>query len=462
MRKFLFVFFGLLLSFNSFCAQLKSVQYPENDTYILYISNYDWGAGAYKVVFKVEETVKNTEVNVSDFNADVVLYTSKIFDDGYGIKKGNRIITDAYLCTPDGKKCEDVLGTYIALDMSVGPDNPLSDPYTHYVMFDGISDMYGLHITNQKLNIDIKKCAGYYCESLSVFTIDSFVYAETSMTYAGFVPKKTDKKKIPLIIWLNEGLDCGSNVVSSILEKNVVKLTQNPVQNYFKNGACVLLPLCPGNWLESQYTNEDGSRKLIDLSFGEKSADYKSFIKNMFFKNKETDVKGDKVISASFYTKALKSLIDKYIEDNPCIDKKRIYLGGCASGGYMSLNMVLQYPTFFAAVFPVCEAYPDALISDSDINILKDFPMWFSYSYDDYVYNPDFYSRATVNRLKKINCSELHEIVFESITDNTGLYNQTDGSPYIYDSHSAWVYVLDDRSLEGNLSLFDWMSLQRR
>ncbi|MFC2457089.1 MAG: hypothetical protein ACFNQD_05640, partial [Prevotella intermedia] len=61
----------------------------------------------------------------------------------------------------------------------------------------------------------------------------------------------------------------------------------------------------------------------------------------------------------------------------------RIYVGGCSAGGYMTLNMLLQYPGFFAAAFPVCEAYPDKKITDSQLGELSKVPLWFTRSKDD-------------------------------------------------------------------------------
>ena len=49
----------------------------------------------------------------------------------------------------------------------------------------------------------------------------------------------------------------------------------------------------------------------------------------------------------SIYTKALKTLIDEFIEARPDIDHKRIYVGGLSNGGFMTMRLVADYPGFF-------------------------------------------------------------------------------------------------------------------
>ena len=52
------------------------------------------------------------------------------------------------------------------------------------------------------------------------------------------------------------------------------------------------------------------------------------------------------------------------------MDPYRVYIGGCSNGGYMTMNMVLRNPGFFAAAYPTCEAYMDQYISDVQIQQL--------------------------------------------------------------------------------------------
>ena len=49
----------------------------------------------------------------------------------------------------------------------------------------------------------------------------------------------------------------------------------------------------------------------------------------------------------------------------------------------MSINMLLEYPDYFAAAYPVCEAYPDCKINEEQIKILSKQHIWFTQSKDD-------------------------------------------------------------------------------
>ena len=68
---------------------------------------------------------------------------------------------------------------------------------------------------------------------------------------------------------------------------------------------------------------------------------------------------------------------------NPAIDTDRIYIGGCSNGGYMTMEMVITYPDYFAAAYPICEAYADNAITDEQLERVKNLPIWFIYAEDD-------------------------------------------------------------------------------
>jgi predicted peptidase len=57
----------------------------------------------------------------------------------------------------------------------------------------------------------------------------------------------------------------------------------------------------------------------------------------------------------SDHFKAAKRLLDRIIAEYP-IDRDRIYIMGCSMGGYATWNMIIRYPSLFAAAVPVCGA----------------------------------------------------------------------------------------------------------
>lgn len=49
----------------------------------------------------------------------------------------------------------------------------------------------------------------------------------------------------------------------------------------------------------------------------------------------------------------------------------------------MTLNMLFNYPDYFAAAFPICEAYSDEWVTDEKIDEIHDIPIWFTHAKTD-------------------------------------------------------------------------------
>lgn len=127
----------------------------------------------------------------------------------------------------------------------------------------------------------------------------------------------------------------------------------------------------------------------------------------------------------------------------------------------MTLNMMIQYPDFFAAAFPVCEAFPDGRLSSSDIKKLAGKPLWFVVSKSDTTIEPENYTFPTVKRLEEAGAKNLHHTYFEKVLDTSGSFLNNDKSgPYEYDGHESWIYVFNDEVSDGSLSLFSWLARQ--
>ena len=169
---------------------------------------------------------------------------------------------------------------------------------------------------------------------------------DETLTYAAYEPwsLKGDGKANPLVIWLHGGGEGGLDVSITLLGNEVVSLIRPQIQSHFTteggaNGAYVLSIQCPTMWMGTAY------------GFGH--GEY-----------------------PSLYSDVLKSCIDYYIGQNPDVDRNRIYLGGCSNGGYMTMNMLIRHPKFFAAAYPTCEAYMDQYISDVQIQQLAEENIW--------------------------------------------------------------------------------------
>ena len=264
-----------------------------------------------------------------------------------------------------------------------------------------------------------------------------------TLSYKGYEPDRLREDGVlnPLVIWLHGQGEGGTDPDIAILGNDVTELGNEKIQSHFvkgqQKGAYVLAAQTPTMWMDNGKGQNHGG------------------------------------VGHSIYTKSLKSLIDKFIEDNGDIDPKRIFVGGCSNGGYMTMEMAINYGNFFRAFYPCCEAYSDSFVEDSDIEKLKDLPMWFIHAANDGTVDPSKFTLATYKRLKDAGAKDLHLSYFVNVTG-------TQGNPRgnNYDGHWSWIYIFRDevaldqadpnsikapsteevKDANGNtVNLFDWM-----
>ena len=162
------------------------------------------------------------------------------------------------------------------------------------------------------------------------------------------------------------------------------------------------------------------------------------------------------------FTASLKELIDTYVKANPDIDTNRIYIGGCSNGGFMTMNMIFNYPSYFAAAVPICEAYPDAAITDDQINSIKDLPVWMVAAATDTTVNPTEFILPTYDRLSKVS-SVAKKTYFDKVLDLSHKYDTALTGQYEYMGHYSWVYFFNGEVKDENgTNLFDWLAAQHK
>lgn len=268
-----------------------------------------------------------------------------------------------------------------------------------------------------------------------------------TLSYKGYETDamREDEMLNPLVIWLHGMGEGGTDPDIALLGNDVTALGEEKIQSHFikgqQKGAYVLAVQTPTMWMDN------GS--------GQNNGGY----------------------ARSIYTKSLKATIDRYIAENGDIDPNRIYIGGCSNGGYMTMEMAISYGNFFRAYYPTCEAFSDSIITDEQINQLKDLPMWFIHAANDTTVNPKNFTIPTYQRLAAAGAKDLH---FSYFTDVRG----TDGNPKgnNYMGHYSWIYIFRDevemdqadpenitvpsntpvKDAEGNkMNLFDWMEAKK-
>ena len=408
---------------------------------------FDWGPAISKVILKWTEEIEPEAVTKDTFK----VYARRILPDGAlspsaAFKKkdvkinlgstsktnkdleGYREITNVYISDENGNKQSK--SQYITIEMSVGPTNNLSSAlnFNLNTFFNNfVTPFYTIIQVNPIKNQNNQVIENYKGNIRPI--VDKFTFSHKnlnffSLGYASFEP--SDDKKHPLIIWLHGMGEGGSdNPAIPIMANKADMFADESLQKYFE-GAYILVPQSPTFWMHGYKSMGDGT---------------------------------------SIYEKTLMGLIKAYIKEHPNIDNSRIYIGGDSNGGYMTMILLRDYPDFFAAAFPTCEALKNDLITDSDIKNIGKTPLWFIAAKTDTTVPPKDYVVPTVERLKKIG-ADVHFSFFDDVHDTSGLYKKKDGKPYEYYGHWSWIYVFNDECEEvidgKTVKLMEWLASKKR
>lgn len=326
-----------------------------------------------------------------------------------------------------------------------------------------------------------------------------------------------DGEKIPLVVWFHGLGEGGKNRYAPILNAKVTNLVSDEIQSKFPSGFYLLVPQCPTAWLMvGERTvggvhywapvDKDGVKEKISSGISTAKNAVKGtvrlpfrFVRNRFRsalgkeplpyygdedeededdddeeyeeddEEDDEDDEEDAVVdkyheyrlgmenlpfaSVSYFTFVVKDLIDSFVAGHPDVDSSRIFVGGCSAGGYMTMNMVLQFRGFFRAAFPTCEFYLDSKITDEQIEFLSGYPIFFTYAENDTTVNPKKSSEATIARIRERGSDKLRASVYPDVHDKSGRFFDNDGGAHQYDGHESWIYVLNNDN-----GVFDWLS----
>jgi predicted peptidase len=328
-------------------------------------------------------------------------------------------------------------GTYLTLEMLVGPTESLGSPLNYYNRSNAWIDCE-YSITQEKpISTDSLMITGIKAEKLGKqfrlgvddFSLGSYTYndakwGEITLGYAAFKPETAGNR--PLIIWLHGGGEGGTDATIPLSANKSVNLASDEIQEIF-GGAYVLVPQTPTRWMD------DGTGESMHSP-------------------------------GAMYTRSLKYLIDQYVADNPGVDTNRIYLGGCSNGGYMTIDLLLDYPEYFAAAYPVCEGMHDVELTDSDIETLKKTPMWFTTAATDRTLPAPANTVGTYDRLVKAGDERVLLTYYRDIHDLSGKYFDEEGNPYEYNGHWSWIHVYNNENtliIDGKeTTIMEWLADQ--
>nr|WP_232311168.1 prolyl oligopeptidase family serine peptidase [Robertmurraya korlensis] len=390
----------------------------------------DWGAAVTKVIVDINTPIPQSSVLEETFQVHVKRSDNRLANPF--LEEGYRKVTDAYVSDAKGKPA--VRGKYVVLEMEIGPSVSLGSPLNYYGRNLWIETDYTITQTKDIVyesgtisGLTISKSNGEIRELIEDFSTGSFTHEDTTLTYANYEPQKTKGvEKNPLVIWLHGGGEGGTDATIPLAANKATAFASDEIQAYF-DGAHVLVPQTPTRWMEGFTGNADGT---------------------------------------SIYQEALIALIEDYVANHKDVDPNRIYIGGASNGGYMTMLMIRDYPQYFAAAFPVCEGLRDWLISDADIQALKETPIWFVHAKNDTTLLPDQNTVPTYNRLLAAGATNVHLSLFDDVHDTSGLYKNADGTPHQYPGHWSWIYVYNNdpvTTINGkSTTIMEWMAAQSK
>lgn len=332
-------------------------------------------------------------------------------------------------------------GDFVTLEMAYGPRNQLSSRISAPAGLNVYVNMRYTVTQTRSVETDNGPAAGLVfdyslgdsCPDSAGWLNSCSSYEPEPLNYGYFIPQQVKPGPRPLIIWLHGAGEGGQDPTVAYTGNKVIALTSERVQALF-GGAYVLAPQTKTFWMN------DGS--------GEYGRTGKSI-----------------------YVQALKACIDEFVGKNENIDKNRIYIGGDSNGGFMTMRMLLDYPDFFAAAFPVCEALYDETISDETIQRVKDKAIWFTHAKDDPVVKPEETVVPTYQRLIEAGAKNVHFTFWDDIRDIHEGFTDEEGKPFRYIGHFAWIPMLNDDcrkdynggpvTIEGQeVSLLEWLAKQ--
>ncbi len=418
-------------------------------TQTVVVEGFDWGPAVTKTILTLNQAVTADGVSPESFT---VVETKESFnwaalqDESldptvHVTSEAPRTVTAVYPCDEAGNQVEgasDKLALELAYDPNTGSpycydvitgQNTVCSPYELAITLaegSALAAEDGTAVAALSVEPAVDLSAALMPQLEGVDLSGSFTGADgKTLTYASYAPAD-DGEKHPLVIWIHGAGEGGTDTTIPLLGNKVTALYGEEFQSIM-GGAYVLTPQTPQFWL---CYDEEGNWQ----------------------DNPGTD---------SIYLPTLKELIDSYVAANPNIDADRIYVGGCSNGGYMTMNLILAYPDYFAAAFPICEAYLDAGITDEQLASIADLPVWFVYAENDTVVPPDLYEIPTIERLQAIG-ADVHTSVFPDVHDTTGLYTGEDGAAYQYMGHWSWLYFFNNQCEEEGVSLWQWLSEQSK
>ena len=408
---------------------------PEEVQAFIVIRGFEWGPGVNKVVLELDEPV------------DAILTDKTI---RVTTTNWSRTVEDAYLSNRMGYAVEGP-SRFIAFDLETDYEhsgspfyyNFFGDEHNYWLESYMVEIRCTVELNGEEFKIrysddcieshfspDVVAFNKQGVYSGDYFNVLDFKTETLSLNFAAYQPESlAGGEKNPLIIWLHGRGEGGDDIEITLLGYEVSALTEEEIQSHFTSGdqvgAYILVPQAPTYWRDAGDSKEH---------------------------------EGD---MPSRYQKILMDLITDYIEENGDIDTNRIYIMGASNGGFMTLEMIMNYPDFFAAAVPVSPATAynvyardddgdyrdiqgnhvetgDLYITEDKVELLKQTPIWIIGCAKDNITPPLSYSAPLYYALIKGGAENCWCTMYQKVS---GM--ESTNTSYL--GHYAWIYLFNDQ-----------------
>ncbi|MFT4108748.1 prolyl oligopeptidase family serine peptidase [Propionicimonas sp.] len=237
--------------------------------------------------------------------------------------------------------------------------------------------------------------------------VDAYRYGRSAgLNYRLYTPAHSAGRR-PLIVWLHGGGEGGwaksqEDVLPLVANRGALGFSTAKAQRIF-GGAYVLAPQATDYWLN-------------DPAMG--------------------------------YSAALRKLIDSVVKKYR-IDTSRISVVGASNGGYMSPQLAIDNPGYFAAVVPVApvvEYGSTTMLTDDELATLRGTPTWIVQAKNDPVVPFDANGQHMAEVIDTAIFSAYDEVIWDGVT---------------YNGHWSWIYVArNDPRTDAGRHLWQWMARQ--
>ena len=398
------------------------------------VRSFEWGPGVDKLILTLTEKADGVD-DVADMTVTTAQWT--------------REVSNAYLSDADGEPV-DGPSSYAALELVTNIDSPGSpltyDPDTqqnHWAETFTVDVSLGLFIGDELIPVRYRgNCAeNRLCPEMALFPVTGVCSGEhmnvlsgssemLALNYAATQPDYLEGgEKNPLIIWLHGRGEGGTDIANAILGTEVSALATDPIQSYFtageQTGAYVLAVQTPTYWMDA----------------------------------------GDKVENEgdmdSQYEVLLMDTINAYLDTNPDVDRDRIYLLGGSNGGFMTVEMLVRYPDFFAAAVPCSPAFAyyvyareddgsyrtfglmkvrtnEKFLTEEKVEALLQTPIWMICTATDTLVPTSEYGAPLYHELLAAGADDCWCSLYIGVEG-------TEKSETQYLGHWAWVYLFNDQ-----------------